>query len=190
MGVPERDSDYAKVDDTPAASWSKYYMYRVEHDVLRPAALKYRAFFEERPLLAIFTAIFCSLSALPVISFLGFASLTVVTLVAISLSCAFVAAFAIIIGLFFVLAFVLAAAFFMSVFLTLGAISTYLFLRLVVLTKRDGRTGMYQWMGETKEQIVGLTATRRNTNGDSGVKEKDEIELTGEAHGIKIEEQQ
>ncbi|KDR85330.1 hypothetical protein GALMADRAFT_234150 [Galerina marginata CBS 339.88] len=142
------------------------YTSRAERDYARPAIKKSRLFFEERPIVATFVAIFGSLSILPVVSFLGVSLLVLITFITIALAGAFLAASVVILGLFAVLGFILVSAFFTSLVLTLFAFSSFLLFRLAVLVRQEGTSGMSSWAGESKLHFTN-SAPKKGLQNDS-----------------------
>jgi hypothetical protein len=69
------------------------------------------------------------------------------------------------------LASTLIATAFASAFLTFALISSYLFLRLVILVRRDSVLGIPAWVGETKQRLMYVTTPRPTTKPPSSKRE-------------------
>ena len=65
----------------------------------------------------------------------------------------------------------LIATAFASAFLTFALISSYLFLRIVILVHRDGALGISAWMSETKQRLIYVSTPRPPTKPPSGKRE-------------------
>jgi len=131
-------------------------------DYVQPALQTGNAYFNDRPILTTFSAIFFTLSMLPVLAFLGIFLFASVSFFLIALAVAFIASSAVFVGLSAILASILLGAFFASVLFTLVAISGYYFLRLCALVQEDGVSGITAWVCEIKSHILNVT---RRQNG-------------------------
>ncbi|KAF8973883.1 hypothetical protein BDZ97DRAFT_402832 [Flammula alnicola] len=164
------------------------YTSRLEHDYAQPAFVVSRGFFEERPISATFIAIFSLLSSFPVFTFLGVSLFIIVTFITIALGVAFIAAAGVVLGLLTILLSILTAAFFTSMFLTLVSVSCYLFLRLVVLVRQEGKSGFFDWAGEMKRYILNTTGRGRQNDSNFRVPEDRPSDSTNAYSGIVQEE--
>jgi len=126
---------------------------RFKLDYVQPALQIGNAYFNDRPILTTFLAIFLSLSILPVLAFLGTVLLAIVSFILIALVVAIVASLAVFLVLSVILASVLLGAFFASAFFTVVAITLYLFLRLFALVREGGVSGVSEWACEIKSHL-------------------------------------
>ncbi|KAF8167772.1 hypothetical protein B0H34DRAFT_682980 [Crassisporium funariophilum] len=164
-----------------SASLVQEYTSRFEHDYARPALHNSQAFYNERPITATFLAIFSALSIFPTLSFLGIALFTITTFTIIALGAAFVASSVVVLGLLGVLTAILAAAFFTSAFLTVMAVSSYLFIRLVVMVRQEGSSGVSGWVGEIKDYLVSTAEGARPRGSNNRVPEDSRSDTTNES---------
>ncbi|KAF8807715.1 hypothetical protein BYT27DRAFT_7189808 [Phlegmacium glaucopus] len=142
MGQPERSS----------------FVSRFELNYVRPALKIGTAYFNDRPILTTFLAIFFVFSILPVLAFLGIGLFVIISFNLIALAVVFIASSAVILGLFAILVAILLGALFASAFFTFMAISAYILLRLVVLVREDGVSGVSGWACEMKSHILNNSA--------------------------------
>ncbi|KIK07184.1 hypothetical protein K443DRAFT_673743 [Laccaria amethystina LaAM-08-1] len=154
-----------------SAAIVRTYTDKLEHHYARPAMKTSRAYFDDRPISAIFIAIFSMLSFLPAVTFLGISLLIIVASTVTALVFAFLAAVAVALTLLTCLASTLIATAFASAFLTFALISSYLFLRLVILVRRDSVLGIPAWVGETKQRLMYVTTPRPTTKPPSSKRE-------------------
>ncbi|KIM47885.1 hypothetical protein M413DRAFT_439566 [Hebeloma cylindrosporum] len=131
------------------------YTNRFEHDYARPVLNSSWAFFDKRPISAVFIAFFSLLSFVPIITFLGTSIFVIAAFTTVALSGAAIAAFVVILGFLAVLVSILAAAFFTSITLTVLVVSAYILVRFAILVRREGASGIADWASETKRQFNG-----------------------------------
>ncbi|PFH51134.1 hypothetical protein AMATHDRAFT_143298 [Amanita thiersii Skay4041] len=125
-----------------------------EQDVVRPGLANSHMFFKERPLTATFVSIFSLLSFLPVLAFVGLSLFAVVSFTLFALFLTVISSGAVIIALLSILCFALFANFFTSILLTSLIAFCYLFIRLAVLVREGGSTGISQWCSEVTQYVT------------------------------------
>ncbi|EDR10594.1 uncharacterized protein LACBIDRAFT_293617 [Laccaria bicolor S238N-H82] len=154
-----------------SAAIVRTYTDRFEHQYARPVMNTSQAFFDDRPISAIFVAIFSTLSFLPAVTFLGISLFIIFASTVTALVFAFLAAAAVVLTLLTCLVSTLIATAFASAFLTFALISSFLFLRIVILVHRDGVLGISAWVSETKQRLIYVSTPRPPTKPPSSKRE-------------------
>ncbi|KJA29279.1 hypothetical protein HYPSUDRAFT_32681 [Hypholoma sublateritium FD-334 SS-4] len=127
----------------------------LEQDYVRPALKVCYAYSKDRPISTVFLAFFGSLSALPVLVFLGLSLSIAAVFTATALGIALVAATAIILGLLAILCSVLVGTFFAALFLSTATVCTYFFVRFAMIVRQEGTSGVASWTTEMKQLAFG-----------------------------------
>ncbi|KAH7925351.1 hypothetical protein BV22DRAFT_1195251 [Leucogyrophana mollusca] len=170
-----------------SASIVRQYADNFEHNYARPAMDYCIERFQAQPVTITFLTIFCVLSFLPVLSFIGISIFVVSFFTFTALACAFIAS-AIAETMFVaILVSTLGALFLVSILLTALALFSYLSLRLGVLVRADGRSGITEWAHETKKHFVQRTKRGEESDGSeaSAVLVKPDEDRD---HRIKVED--
>ncbi|KAI0767206.1 hypothetical protein C8Q74DRAFT_1278827 [Fomes fomentarius] len=145
---------------------------RFEQDVARPLVDYVLVSFRKRPIRSTFITFYLALSALPVLSFIGFSIFVFATFIFLGLATAiFGAAFAV--GFFgFWLACTLIFFLFLSFNLTVSALATYLVVRFVLRARQDGaRIALSALAQDARAQFVVRRGRRTLIKGLQGEQE-------------------
>ncbi|KAJ8521500.1 hypothetical protein ONZ45_g1793 [Pleurotus djamor] len=126
----------------------------LEHNYARPALVVGSAYYDQHPIISVFLVTLFCLSIIPALTFIGFSIFAGVSLALIAISGA-VGAF-VFVELLFVSIFlcVLIAVVCFSGLMTGSIISLYVFIRLAVLVRYEGRSGLKLWLREMKSLYV------------------------------------
>ncbi|KAI0634050.1 hypothetical protein C8Q77DRAFT_1109608 [Trametes polyzona] len=129
---------------------------RFERELARPTVRYVMDSYRDHPIHSTLLTIYAALSALPLLSFIGFAVFVFSSFTFFALSVAFLAGAAVVLFTGFWLACLLTLLFFLAIPLTASTLATYLLLRLVFITRQEGsvRAGLGQWVHETKTRFV------------------------------------
>ncbi|KAI0357845.1 hypothetical protein OH77DRAFT_1398155 [Trametes cingulata] len=128
---------------------------RFERELARPTVRYVLVSFKEHPIRSTFLATYATLSALPLLSFIGFSIFVFSSFVFFALCTAILAALFVVLFFGFWLACILLFLLILSIPITASTLSTYLALRFVLLARQEGsaRTALSQWAQETKGQF-------------------------------------
>jgi len=151
--TPKRSDEMSSQFDRSIAL-VRDYTSRIERDYVRPILTNGRAFLKERPVITTFVTIFCSLSLLPVVFFLGLSVFTFSIFVAGALGVAIAVSTVLVLAFFAVLVSILTAAFFLSILLTVLTLASFIFFRLALLFSKEGRSGVAVWADELKRHLL------------------------------------
>ncbi|KIK93627.1 hypothetical protein PAXRUDRAFT_828787 [Paxillus rubicundulus Ve08.2h10] len=138
----------------------------IEHNYARPALYHIAWRFQMNPITMTFLSIFCSLSALPLLSFIGlsvFAISSIASLAFISAAIALIIVEAILLAC---LAFTLWSLSIFAIFVTTFIGFAYLLVRLGVLVSSEGRFGVKEWVYETRQHFSRSKSSEANEGSD------------------------
>ncbi|KAF5309099.1 hypothetical protein D9611_008545 [Ephemerocybe angulata] len=131
----------------------------VAKNFLLPALAYAEASFERKPILTLFTGIFFILGAIPFFTYAIVCGTALAGYCFVALASLLVASLATLIPLSTILLAVLAGAGLASAFVTAMLVSAFLFIRLAILVRQDGKDGAAEWLSDVKEYITGVFAT-------------------------------
>ncbi|KAI9056286.1 hypothetical protein FKP32DRAFT_1599009 [Trametes sanguinea] len=142
---------------------------RFEQGLLRPTVRYILESFEKHPLRSTFLATYATLSALPVLSFIGLSIFIFSSFIFFALSGAVLAAFCVVLFCGFWLTCIILFLFIISIPIATGVLLTFLLLRLAFVAKQEGavRPALSRWMQETKSQFVTSQPSEEKANGDA-----------------------
>ncbi|KAH7912495.1 hypothetical protein BJ138DRAFT_1083479 [Hygrophoropsis aurantiaca] len=176
MGPPNDHSIPAETQESLASYFEKSarivreYADNIEHNYARPLLKYFIQRFQAKPVAVTFTTIFCILSLLPALSFIGISLFVISFFTFLAIAGAFLASAIAETVFVAVLASTVVALFLVSIFLTACVLFSYLSLRLGVLVQAEGRSGITEWAHETKNHFIST-----NKNGE----ESDDSENSG-----------
>ncbi|KAI0330020.1 hypothetical protein GY45DRAFT_1324272 [Cubamyces sp. BRFM 1775] len=129
---------------------------RFEKELARPAVRYVIESFQQHPIRSTLLTIYAALSALPILSFIGFTVFVFSTFIFLALCAALLAALFVTLFSGFWLACTLVFLLFLSVPITASVLSVYLFLRLAWISRQESsvRGALVRWAKETKSQFV------------------------------------
>ncbi|KAI0364525.1 hypothetical protein BV20DRAFT_974368 [Pilatotrama ljubarskyi] len=128
---------------------------RFERELARPTVRYVLASFKEHPIRSTFLAAYAALSALPILSFIGFSIFIFSSFVFFALCTAILSALSVVLFFGFWLACILLFLLVLSVPITASTLSTYLALRFIFFARRQGsaRSALSRWARETKGHL-------------------------------------
>ncbi|KAF8842851.1 hypothetical protein BDN67DRAFT_965296 [Paxillus ammoniavirescens] len=138
----------------------------IEHKYARPALRHISWRFQMNPVTMTFLAIFCSLSALPLLSFIGLSVFAISSIASLALMSAAIALIIIEAILLACLAFTLWSLSIFAIFATTFIGFAYLLVRLGVLVSSEGRSGVKEWACETRQHFSRAKSLETNEGSD------------------------
>ncbi|KAG8216060.1 hypothetical protein J3R82DRAFT_8060 [Butyriboletus roseoflavus] len=182
-GMEESLSSYFQRSTTIVRQYADMIEQDYAQPILNYASLK----FKEKPITVIFLSVFASLSALPLLSFVGltvFIFSSIVFLALISAAIAFITVEAVLVAC---LVFMLWSVFIAASFITTIVVFVYWTTRLGVLVTYEGPSGVTDWAYETRQHFF-------HPNRREATEESDESAVLVEQDGpsskkIKVEEE-
>ncbi|KAI0057308.1 hypothetical protein BV25DRAFT_1831294 [Artomyces pyxidatus] len=187
MGVqqdPDRPEEALAPYFEKSATTVRQTFERFEDDYARPVVKSGAAAFAAYPITTTFFFIFAALSFLPVLTFFVFTAFTLASALTIGLFIAF--AFSTFVFIFSggVLLGILAITLLLSSILTVLALSTYLFARLLRLVSVSGRNGVLEWANETKQTFMPSRAPKVEEDAYASDESGVIIKREGEEDGV------
>ncbi|KAG6845117.1 hypothetical protein H0H87_000544 [Tephrocybe sp. NHM501043] len=126
-----------------------------EQEYARPALRTSQAFFDRRPIVATFIAIFVFLSVLPAVTFLGLALFAVTSFTIIALTSTVILSATVVLTLLSLLILTLLITLASATFLTVAGVSIYAFASLLNLVRLHGNLGIGIWMDQMSDFVFG-----------------------------------
>ncbi|KAI8989635.1 hypothetical protein BD414DRAFT_484757 [Trametes punicea] len=129
---------------------------RFERGLVRPTVRYVLESFQKYPIRSTFLATYATLSALPVLSFIGLSVFLFSSFIFFALCSAILAALSVVLFCGFWFACLLAFFLFLSIPITASILSTYILLRFAFIAKQESsvRSAVSQWAKETKGQFL------------------------------------
>ncbi|KAH9886223.1 hypothetical protein C8Q73DRAFT_839962 [Cubamyces lactineus] len=129
---------------------------RIEKELVRPAVRYIIDSFQLHPIRSTLLTIYAALSALPILSFVGFTVFVFSSFIFLALCIALLAALLVTLFSGFWLACILVFLLFLSIPITASVLSLYLFLRLAFISRQESsvRGALSRWAKETKGQFI------------------------------------
>ncbi|CDO76541.1 hypothetical protein BN946_scf184395.g3 [Trametes cinnabarina] len=163
-----------------SASVVRHSFGRFEQGLVRPTARYVVESFARYPLRSTFLATYATLSALPVLSFLGFSIFIFSSSIFFALSAAILTALSVVLFLGFWVACTLVLLLFLSIPIAVGVFITYLLLRFAFIARKEGsvRSALSPWAQETKG-LVKRGKHGEQPNGDAHAESEAETLVIG-----------
>ncbi|KAI0654145.1 hypothetical protein C8Q70DRAFT_1058705 [Cubamyces menziesii] len=143
---------------------------RFEKELVRPTVRYIIDSFQLHPIRSTLLTIYAALSALPILSFIGFTVFVFSSFIFLALCTALLAALVVMLFSGFWLACILVFLLFLSVPITASVLSVYLVLRLALISRQETsvRGAFVQWAKETKVRFIkGEEASGPEPNGSA-----------------------
>ncbi|OSC96488.1 hypothetical protein PYCCODRAFT_1400290 [Trametes coccinea BRFM310] len=165
----ETQDDLLYVYFDKSASVVRHSVGRFEQGFVRPTTRYIVDSFAQHPIRSTFLATYATLSALPVLSFIGLSIFIFSTFIFFALSAAVLAALSVVLFLGFWFACTLCFILLLSIPIAAGVFIAYLLLRFAFLAKQEGsvRSALSPWAQETKSRFYKRHTAEEQLNGDA-----------------------